>query len=72
MMGMNGKGQQPGQNFAGGDTDRVSGPITGNTTGDADRARETEKTAGRDVRPVPVEYREALQSYRKAIEKFSQ
>ncbi|HTG44553.1 MAG TPA: hypothetical protein VK633_08475, partial [Verrucomicrobiae bacterium] len=68
MMGMNGMGKKPGANFAGGDTDKASGPITGNTTGNGDRERETGKTTGRDTRPVPVEYREALQNYHKAIE----
>lgn len=72
MMGMN-MGQMPGRgSYAGGEavkSDANAGP--GNAQGAGAESRTADRTAGRDLRSVPAEFREALQNYYKALEQIS-
>ena len=70
MMGMH-QGSNPGMNRNGGDTDRANQAATGDGRGNRDNARTTGSTTG-TTQPVPVEFREALESYFKAIEKLDE
>lgn len=68
QMGMM-PGSNPGMNRNGGDTDRPNQAATGDDHGNRDNARTTGRTTG-TTQPVPVEFREAMESYFKAIEKL--
>ena len=68
--GMQG-GFKPGMNFSGGDTDMPANPITGHAAGKGDAARTARKAAG-SAANAPVEFREALENYYKALEKGAQ
>jgi hypothetical protein len=71
MMGMS-PGQASGKgSYAGGEADKNSANITGDTRGAGADARGNERTAGRDLRNVPTEFREALQNYYKALERLN-
>lgn len=70
QMGMM-PGSNPGMNRNGGDTDRPNQAATGDGRGNRDDARTTGRTTG-TTQPVPVEFREALESYFKAIEKLDE
>ncbi|HEY1171713.1 MAG TPA: hypothetical protein VGH19_10105 [Verrucomicrobiae bacterium] len=63
------QGMNPGMNQNGGDTDRANQAATGDGRGNRDNARTTGRTTG-TTQPVPVEFRDALESYFKAIEKL--
>jgi len=62
-------GQQPGTgpNQNGGTTDKASPGTTGNAKGAEAAARRTGKGSG-TTRPIPAEFREALENYFKAVE----
>jgi hypothetical protein len=71
MMGMS-PGQAQGKgSYAGGEAEKNDANITGNTSGAGIDARGNERTAGRDLRNVPTEFREALQNYYKALERLT-
>ncbi len=70
MTGMQ-PGNNPGMNQNGGDTDRANQTATGDSRGNRDNARTTGRTTG-TTQPVPVEFRDALESYFKAIEKLDE
>lgn len=66
-MGMK-PGQQPGgPNQNGGNTDKASPNTTGDARGTEAAARRTGKGSG-VTRPVPTEFREALENFFKAVE----
>ncbi|MDX1953876.1 MAG: hypothetical protein SFY81_17030 [Verrucomicrobiota bacterium] len=71
MMAMQPKGMQPsnkpGGNNMGGDTDNAGEGPGGTNTGNADEDRTVQKASG-TTRPVPAEFRDALESYYKALE----
>ncbi|MCD6049796.1 MAG: hypothetical protein K0Q55_1199 [Verrucomicrobia bacterium] len=69
-MGMQ-QGSNPGMNQSGGDTSRTNQAATGDGRGNRDNARTTGSTTG-VTQPVPVEFRDALESYFKAIEKLDE
>jgi hypothetical protein len=68
MMGM--QSQQGGGNFAGGEANPSDRNVNGDPRGAGD-TRSGERTAGRETRPVPTEFREALQHYYKGIESLT-
>jgi hypothetical protein len=68
--GMQG-GMKPGMNMSGGDTSRPSTAVAGNAEGKSDRPR-TARKAGGSAAGAPVEFREALENYYKALEKGTQ
>lgn len=69
MMGMN-AGAAPGGSLAGGDTDAPQPGLEGDMKGTAQENDDTERRSGGRTRPVPVEYREAMQRYQKALDKL--
>ena len=71
MMGM-GAGQSPGGggNRSGGTTDKSNVELGGDPRGSGADPRKVDKTAGRETRPLPAEFREALQNYYKTIERI--
>jgi len=72
MMGMgNGTGRTGGGSTAGGTTDQSNMAVTGNVDGKAADPRAPEKTSGRESKPLPMEFRDALQGYFNAIEQNS-
>ena len=72
MMGMgSGSGAKGGGNRSGGATDKANAELGGDRRGGAFDPRAVEKTTGRETRPLPVEFREALQNYYKAIERIT-
>ena len=72
MMGMgSGSGAKGGGNRSGGATDKANAELAGDRRGGASDPRGVEKTTGRETRPLPVEFREALQNYYKAIERIT-
>ena len=72
MMGMgSGSGAKGGGNRSGGTTDKANADSSGDRRGSASAPRTVEKTSGRETRPLPVEFREALQNYYKAIERIN-
>jgi hypothetical protein len=68
--GMQG-GMRPGMNTNGGDTSKASNAVAGNAAGKGDGPR-TARKAGGSATGAPAEFREALDSYYKALEKGSQ
>ena len=72
MMGMKpGQGASGKGNYAGGDAEKNGLNVNGDPTGAGAESRSRERTAGRDLRTVPAEFREALQNYYKALERLS-
>jgi hypothetical protein len=71
MMQMMGMGATPGGSFAGGTTDKANPGLEGNFNGASGEERSTEKLVGRSARVVPVEYREALQKYHRAVQSMA-
>ena len=72
MMGMgSGSGAKGGGSRSGGTTDKANADSSGDRRGSASAPRTVEKTSGRETRPLPVEFREALQNYYKAIERIN-
>lgn len=69
-MGMQ-PGQQPGGNLAGGTTDRRSGPLAGDARGSKPDARGIPASSGQ-TRVLPTEFRQALESYFKAVEQMNE
>jgi hypothetical protein len=55
----------------GGDTAQSEQNVTGDTRGAGADPRATERTVGRDPKSLPVEYREALQNYFRAVEQLN-
>jgi hypothetical protein len=70
MMGMSPGGVAAGGNMSGGNTDQPSLELEGEVRGAAGEERSVERTSGRSTRPVPVEYRKALQQYHRALEEL--
>ncbi len=70
MMGMQ-SSSKGGGNYAGGEANPSNSEVTGNPRGGNSDPRRNERTAGRDARSVPAEFREALQNYYKAIEQIN-
>jgi hypothetical protein len=66
-------GQQPTGtgSYAGGEAAPSDADVNGNAKGATGNTRQTEKTVGRESRVLPVEYREALQQYYKAVEQLN-
>jgi hypothetical protein len=60
--------QSPGGNMAGGSTDHLPGNLRGSSAGSGDESRTGSKASGIGT-AVPAEFREALESYYKALER---
>ena len=67
MMGV-GAGNSPGGSMAGGETDRANEPIAGSRTGAALGPRRVIQASGIISAPLPAEFREAIETYQRAIE----
>ena len=68
MMGMKpGKASGKGY-FGGGDTDRQNEPIAGTRTGNASDQRHILQASGNASAPLPSEFRDAIESYQRAVE----
>lgn len=59
---------QPGGNPQGGTTDRAAQPLSGDSTGRSAEERRVNKASGAASLSVPVEFRETLENYFKALE----
>jgi hypothetical protein len=70
MMGVGPAGQQPGANFSGGTTDQPSSTPAGDGSGAPGDSQSVEKATGGEAQAIPVEFRDALQNYYKAIEEM--
>ena len=68
MMGMK-PGSKPGKGyFGGGDTDRQNEAVTGSRTGNASESRHILQASGNAGAPLPTEFRDAIESYQRAVE----
>lgn len=70
MMQTMGMGASAGGSLAGGSTSEPNPELTGDFNGASGEEKNVEKTSGRSTRTVPVEFREALQQYHRALEKL--
>ncbi len=62
---------QGGGNYAGGNAEPSNSNVTGDPRGANADPKSRERTAGRENRAVPAEFREALQNYYKAIDQLN-
>ncbi|MEA3213735.1 MAG: hypothetical protein QOE70_6792 [Chthoniobacter sp.] len=67
MMGF-GAGSSPGMSGAGGDTDRANVPVPGPREGRRPEERRVTQASGNERAAIPAEFREAIESYQRAIE----